>query len=149
MKHLSVLLQAYGFRALNLFMLIAMCALAAKWTWVFLTPEPRPVLIGTDSPAVMQPAETILGSHLFSHKIIINQPPPNLKLEGVFALENGAGGAAIFQDSSGKSIMVQSAAQILPGLRLDAIYKDHVVLDRDGAKMRLNLEEKSPPLILN
>lgn len=148
MKYLFVLLRRSGFGILNLVMLIALCALAAKWTWVFLTPVPQAMPDGVEMQTG-DAAEAILDRHVLSNRTVMNLPPPNLKLEGVFAAANGAGGVAIFQDSGGKSMMVPSTAQILPGMRLDAIYKDHVVIDRDGVKSRLNLEEKSPPLILN
>ncbi len=148
MNYLFVLLRRSGFGILNLTILIALCALAAKWTWVFLAPAPAAVPGVTVTPTG-DAAETILDRHLFSNRIVMNLPPPNLKLEGVFAAVNGAGGVAIFQDSGGKSMMVPSTAQILPGMRLDAIYKDHVVIDRDGVKSRLNLEEKAPPVTLN
>ncbi|HET9112897.1 MAG TPA: type II secretion system protein N [Burkholderiales bacterium] len=148
MKFLFALLQRSGFGILNLALLIALCAMAAKWTWIFLTPVTPVVPAGVDMPAG-DAAETIIDHRLLNNRTVMNLPPPNLVLEGVFAATNGSGGVAILRDGGGKSMMVPSTAQIQPGMRLDGIYRDHVVIDRDGVKSRLNLKEDAPPLTLN
>ncbi len=148
MNYLFVSLRRSGFGILNLIMLIALCALAAKWTWVFLTPVTQALPGGTYMPTG-DAAETIIDHRLLNNRTVMNLPPPNLVLEGVFAAANGSGGVAILRDSGGKSMMLPSTAQIQPGMRLDGIYRDHVVIDRDGVKSRLNLKENAPPLTLN
>ena len=146
MKHLIVLLKRSGFGLLNFLALLAFCALAAKWTWVFLAPAPVAVLEQSDS-AVMQGAATIIASHLLTGKMVLNQAPADIKLQGVFAAKNDAQGYAIFQ-TGGDSVMVPINGQVIPGTTLEAIYKDHVLLNRDGAKMRVELEQDAPPLNL-
>jgi hypothetical protein len=142
MMPIFVLLQRFGFKFLNVVMLLALCALAAKWTWVFLAPAPVALPEETDIP-VAQAAHLIIADHLLTGRETSGRPPSNLKLEGVFADENRGQGVAIFQ-LSGKSIMVPLKGQIMPGTSVDAIYPDHVVLDNNGVKESLNLEEKSP-----
>ena len=146
MKHLIILLKRSGFGLLNFLTLLAFCALAAKWTWLFLAPAPVAVLEQPDS-SVMQGAATIIASHLLTGKMVLNQAPGDIKLQGVFAAKYDAQGYAIFQ-IGGNSVMVPINGQVVSGTRLAAIYKDHVLLDRDGAKMRLELEQDSPPLNL-
>jgi hypothetical protein len=138
-----VLLQRYGFRFLNIVMLLALCALAAKWTWVFLAPAPI-ALPEVPGIAVTQAAQSIIADHLLTGKETSGQPPYNIKLEGVFAAENKGQGVAIFL-LSGKSVMVPLKGQVMPGMSVNAIDQDHVVLDYDGVQERLNLEEQSPP----
>ena len=143
MMPIFVLLQRFGFKFLNVVMLLLLCALAAKWSWVFWAPAPIPLPEVPDIP-VAQAAQLIIADHLLTSKETSGQPPADLKLEGVFAAENGGQGVAIFQ-LSGKSIMVPLKGQILPGMRVDEIDQDHVVLDHDGVKERLNLEVKTFP----
>ena len=145
MKHLFVLLQRSGFGILNFVMLLALSALAAKWTWVFITPSPVAMLEEAGNPK--RPLDAILADHLLTRKVVLDSPPPDIKLEGVFAAQGNHEGYAIFQ-SGGKNILVPLTGLVMPGIRLDAIYTDHVVFNREGVKMRLNLEEKSPPLDL-
>ncbi|MHB1677360.1 MAG: type II secretion system protein N [Sulfuriferula sp.] len=146
MKHLFALLQRSGFEFLNFVLLLALCAMAAKWTWVFLAPVTVAIPENVDI-STKQAAESIIADHLLAGKAAIERPPPDLKLEGVFAVEGGDRGIAIFQ-STGKSMIVPLKGQVMSGMMLDAIYKDHVVLDRNGAKARLNLEENPPPVAL-
>ncbi len=142
MKHLFVLLQRSGVGLLNFALLLALCALAAKWTWVFLAPA---TVAASQEPAAMprQPANAIIADHLLTAKVAMERPPSNIKLEGVFAVEGANQGIAILQ-TTGEAMMVPLKGLVSPGMTLDAIYKDHVVLNRDGAKARLNLQESAP-----
>ena len=146
MKHIFVLLQRSGFGFLNFLILLALCAVAAKWTWIFLAPASVALLKTPNRPAG-QSAEAIIADHLLTSKTSLDHPQLNIKLVGVFATEGNHQGVAIFQGAAG-GIMVALKRQVMPGIRLDAIYKDHVVLDRDGTKVRLNLEESAPPINL-
>lgn len=145
MTHIFVLLQRYKFNFLNFIALLSLCALAAKWTWVFLAPVPLIVSKSTP-PSTQKLAQSIIAAHLLTSNSSTNQPLLNIKLVGIFAADsmNKTNAVAIFL-VSGQSIIVPLNGQIVPGVRMIEVDKNHVVIERNGETEHVNLEVNSPP----
>src|SRR5690606_32693617 len=71
----------------------------------------------------------------------------NLKLRGVFAALGGLPALAILV-VDGQDQAVATGKEIQPGVTLDSVAPDHVILVNRGARERLDLEQLGQPLTL-
>lgn len=139
---------------LTLLLLLALAALLAHWTWRFAAPVPP-------LPAAGARAEVSLTAQLASLRAagLFGADPGaaaapaerattlNLKLRGVFAALGGLPAMAIV-GVEGQDQAVSTRQEIAPGVVLDAVEPDHVVLLNRGVRERLELDPVGRPLSL-
>ncbi len=142
-----------GVPFLSLLLLLAFAALAAHWTWRFAAP-------GAPQPAAAARAQVDLGAALASLRAarlfgateggaaVERETSLNLKLRGVFAALGGLPALAILA-VDGQDLAVATGSEIQPGVTLDAVAPDHVILVNRGARERLDLDELGRPLTLS
>ncbi len=138
-------LQRHIAGAMTVALAIFFCWLLARWTWVFVTPRELPAPVA--SPAVFDAIEPILGAHLFGAQAKDGtkaQPLTalQLKLRGVFATGRPQAASAVI-NSGAKDDAYRVGDAVLPGVVLEAVASDHVLLRRQGVLEQLNLEEKA------
>ena len=135
-------------------LLLALCAYtAARLVWLIITPPPELPRFSNQqkSPAknLQQTdyAAQIANAHLFGTPAVAQTTRPmdapvtrlNLKLRGVFAVEDETKGVALIAGSSGPEKMY-TVGQKLPGnITLSAVYPDRVILKRNGQFETLKL----------
>src|SRR4051812_22803321 len=111
----------------------------AYWTWVFLAPP-----AAEDSRAAGPAVDLAAIAHLFDGKPPAGSTPQastsGLRLKGVIAPTPGVAASAIFSTGSGKDIAVYVGREIMPGVKLSAVYPDRVMLSRAGVEERIDLE---------
>ena len=140
------------------FLLLILCAYtAAQLVWLFVTPAPElPVLTTARQPArtpqQQSPnhASQIASLHLFGTQEVKSQPQQpieapetrlNLKLHGVFAVEDESKGLALIAGSSGPEKMYAVGAKIPGNITLTSVHPDRVILQRNGQYEPLRLPE--------
>lgn len=129
-------------RALDAFVMVVLVLVLAwqlaYWTWVFLTPP------ATDESRESSPAVDLAAiARLFG-----GAPPAGsttastsgLRLKGVIAPTPGVAASAIFSTGTGKDLAVYVGREVQPGVKLTAVYPDHVTLSRNGVEERIDLE---------
>ncbi len=146
MKLIFTGLQRSALGLVNFAALLALCALMAKWTWVFLAPSPVEAPIVSSLPDSGF-SETIMASHLLAGSTAEDSTPLAISLQGVFAAEAGHSSYAILS-ADGKTILAPVNTVVVPGVTLHAIYPDHVVLEQGGREVRVKLEQDAPALSL-
>jgi general secretion pathway protein C len=147
--------------ALLLILLVAQYA--ATLTWRFLpgsvVDEPAVAAVeepdATPLPARQQPvalATRIVQWHLFG-EVRPDEPKPvvqveaapdtqlNLKLRGVFASSVPNGGRAIIADAGGREDAYSVGDEVAAGVKLNRIFPDRVLLERNGRLEALRLPE--------
>jgi general secretion pathway protein C len=137
----------------NLLLLLTLAALLAHWTWRFAAPVPP--LPGADARADVKlgaALEALRSAKLFGAAegggaTAERATTLNLKLHGVFAALGGLPALAILA-VDGKDQAIATGKEIQPGVVLDAVAPDHVILLNRGARERLDLEEVGRPLAL-
>ena len=137
-------------------LLLALCAYtAAQLVWLIMTPAPDlPRFSGQqESASKKQPqtdyASQIASAHLFGtqQNQQITQPMDapvtrlNLKLRGVFAVEDESKGVALIAGSSGPEKMYTVGKKLPGNITLSAVYPDRVILKRNGQLETLKLPE--------
>jgi len=136
--------------AVTLLALALLCWVLARWTWVVIAPAAPPVPPPTAAPIDLQAAlDEILRARLFSGKPSA-QPPVapasrhDVQLAGVLAtLPNGRGWAVLQLEGKPHQVAVAaSGAEILPGVVLDQVLADHVVVRRQGNRERIELARR-------
>lgn len=118
--------------------------LAARWFWYLATPAETPTAPPRGRIQLGAAAATLVDAHLFgaapsgSGERVTNL---NVKLKGVFASGSDAPAFAIL-NTGGKDEAARAGREIVPGVVLESVYPEHVVLRRNGALERVNLEER-------
>jgi general secretion pathway protein C len=143
-----------GVPQFNLLLLLALAALLAHWTWRFAAPVPPLKASGARADIKL---DTVLASlreaHLFGAaggqaNVSAEQVTSlNLKLHGVFAAPGGLSAMAILS-VDGKDQAIATGYEVVPGVMLDAVAPDHVILINRGVRERLDLEALGRPLTL-
>lgn len=140
---------------LNLGLVALLCWQLAHWTWLFFAPEPprpAPPAVGTPDPA--QLLDTIRAAQLFGSTSHVVPPDAtqattslNLRLSGVFATAGRLPAVAIIKVENQGDLPFSNGDTILPGVTLEQVRPDHVVLNRGGIREKLLLEQKGAPLV--
>lgn len=144
-----------GVPMLSLFLLLALAALAAHWTWRFAAPQPPLPAAGARAEANLAAAlQTLREARLFGVAAdggagtAERETALNLKLRGVFAALGGLPALAIV-NVDGQDQAVATGQEIQPGVVLDAVAPDHAILVNRGVRERLDLDEMGRPLTLS
>jgi len=119
-------------------LVIALAWVAAKWTWAFVAPpaESRPAL---SAPAV----DIASAARLFGGDSAVaagpTRGPASFRLKGVVAPSAGSVGAAVL-NVNGKDRAILLGAEVQPGVKLEEVGPDHVVISRAGVRERIDLD---------
>ncbi|MEP7348891.1 MAG: type II secretion system protein N [Sphingorhabdus sp.] len=73
----------------------------------------------------------------------------NLTLFGIRANESSGGGSAIIGGEDGVQLSYAVGDEVIPGVTLDAVAFDHVILSRGGVKESLYLDQSVPAETVN
>jgi len=145
MKHW--LLREGWIALLELALVAALAISLAHWTWVALAPG------ATAAPSVAsQSAAPLAGRPRMPN--LFGAPPERaaagdgaqdfrVKLRGVISPSAADKGRAIFALENGKSTTTSPGEAIVPGVVLQEVHADHVLVSRDGATRRITLERRS------
>jgi general secretion pathway protein C len=134
--------------AVTLLALALLCWVLARWTWVLLAPAAPVVVPATPAPVDIQAAlDEILRARLFSGKAAGEAPIAgtarrDVQLAGVFATAPQGRGWAVLQLEGKAQQVAANGTEIAPGLLLDQVFGDHVVVTREGTRERIDLARR-------
>jgi general secretion pathway protein C len=118
--------------------------LAARWLLYFASPVEAPAVSGRERVQLGAAAQALSDAHLFGAapvgaggEAVSNL---NIKLKGVFAGGANAPSVAIV-NTGDRDETARVGGEIVPGVVLEAVHPKHVMLRRNGALERVNLEE--------
>lgn len=118
--------------------------LAARWVLYFAAPVEAPAVSGRERVQLGVAAQALSDAHLFGvapagagGEAVSNL---NIKLKGVFASRADAPSMAII-NTGDRDETARVGGEIVPGVVLEAVHPHHVMLRRNGALERVNLEE--------
>jgi general secretion pathway protein C len=117
--------------------------LAARWLLYFLAPEETPPVPQLERVQLGAAAQALADAHVFgiapagpAREMVSNL---NIKLRGVFAGGPDAPSLAIV-NTGARDETARVGGEIVPGVVLEAVHPQHVVVRRNGELERLNLE---------
>ena len=109
----------------------------AYWTWAWCAPAPLPM--GT--PVAEPPGRLAAANNLFGGLpgAARADAPTGLavKLLGVMADKPAGTGYALLQLDAKKTEVVRAGAYLAPGIRLEAVFPEQVILQRNGVRETL------------
>ncbi len=118
--------------------------LAARWVLYFAAPAEVPAVSGRERVPLGVAAQALSDAHLFGvapagagGDAVSNL---NIKLRGVFASRADAASMAII-NTGDRDETARVGGEIVPGVVLEAVHPEYVMLRRNGALERVNLEE--------
>lgn len=130
-------------------LLIAVLGISlAHWTWVVLAPR----TIAASSLATQfeaQPGAPQVKRNLFgvvqegkASAVVDASPTSRIKLLGILSHGVAGGGRAIFALETGKPKTVEAGSQVVPGLVLQEVHSDYVLVARSGLVERMKLDRR-------
>jgi type II secretory pathway component PulC len=134
--------------AATLLALALLCWVLARWTWVLFAPAVPVVVPPAPAPIDLQAAlDDILRARLFSGQPGATPEPAittrrDLQLAGVLATAPQGRGWAVLQIEGKAHQVASSGSEIVPGVTLDQVFADHVVVDRRGNRERIDLARR-------
>jgi general secretion pathway protein C len=134
--------------AATLLALALLCWVLARWTWVLFAPAVPVVVPPPPPPIDLQAAlDEILRAKLFSGQPAATLPAPtarhDIQLAGVLATAPQGRGWAVLQLEGKAHQVASSGSEIMPGVMLDQVLADHVVVDRQGSRERIDLARRA------
>ena len=115
---------------------IALCVSAAYWAMQLYKPAARPVAAPprTEQPMPsLDAAANLLGGH--STAVVAS----NFQLKGVVMASNPAESVAILVANGKKPQAVRANAEVVPGVTVKEVQRDHVLLSEGGVTKRVEL----------
>lgn len=118
---------------------VALAALLAHWTWVFVTPAGTAAV----APSGAGGTDPAAAGRLFGGSDTAAMPAAQggLRLKGVIAPSPGDTASAVFS-VGGKDRPVLLGAEVEPGVKLVEVAPDHAIVSRGGARERIDLETR-------
>jgi len=137
---------------INVGLLVFFLWLLSRWTWSFFpTSQSMPPRMSPTRAATGDAVAVIGKARLFGGAAEPTAPTGltslNFKLLGVFATQEQKGTAAIINTGDPKNKAVRAGEEVAPGIVLDTVFADHVLLRRQGVTERLNLDRKGGNLL--
>lgn len=114
-------------------------ALLAKWTWVLFAPHTLAVLPPKPETAVEASAALFGVAASGAAAATVGAAVSNVRLLGVFS---GKQGFAVFKLDEKSQHGVALGEEVSPGNKLVEVADDHVLIEHNGARQRVNLENK-------
>lgn len=134
-----------------LLLMIALGAQLAHWTWVFYAPSQDSLAMQPSQADPATAGHIIAAAHLFG---LSTQAPAVrnsdgvdsiIRLKGVFAAPGRIPGYAIINTGGKTDFAVRAGDEVQPGIKLQSVFSQYIVVNRDGALQRINLEQKQVP----
>ena len=114
--------------------LVLLACVLAYWTWTWLAPPPEPRSSGLVETPRLESAYAMFGATQVTSRA---QSGSALTLLGVAAASGEKPGHALLRVDGTRTIVVREREEVVPGLALAEVHRDHVVLDRGGARETL------------
>lgn len=123
----------------------------AHWFWKFAAPSPS--VIGSAVAPAARPLESIVAAGIFGtaptvHATAATLGASELHLRGISSTRRG--GMAVIAVDKGRTVTAAVGEEIVPGVKLDKVHPDHVIVTRAGIPQRLELPQRrstdQPPI---
>ncbi|TNC96036.1 MAG: hypothetical protein FD121_1219 [Gallionellaceae bacterium] len=128
-----------AFFSWNALAVIVCAILLARWTWIFIAPKDAAL------PTTAAWKKTSKANHLFGDVPLTGAASSgslgNIQLVGVFA--HPTAGFAVLS-IEGKQVGVGLGELVMPGTRLVETKTDHVLIERGGIRLRIDLPAGKP-----
>lgn len=155
MKYSLHSLSSRWLTAVSLLLVIAAGVSAAGWTWkirsLFVVSALPDSVGDIPNEQVFAPgvssARSIVNSHLFGQAggltASLSSFGPQLKLFGTFSGSRKTPEYALIGIDGGRALPFSKGAEVVPGMRVEAVAIDHVLIIRAGVTERLNLPSRT------
>jgi len=117
---------------------VVIALLLARWTWILFAPQTMAVLAPKPDIA-KEISNTIFGTEASTTVTSYSSLLPSVHLLGVFT---GKHGFAVLKLDEKNQRGVALGEEIINGIRLIKVESDHVVLEHNGMRQQVNLENK-------
>ena len=127
--------------------LLALAAvLIAQWFWVFVAPKVTEPPESSHADPV-RPLDAIRRANLFGAGERASPPisagaPTDLVLRGILADRNG--GMAVIAIERNQTVAIRAGEDVAPGVRLQSVQPDHVVVEQHGVSRRIEIAQRKP-----
>lgn len=147
LRHIAPAMRRRWPELLALLLAVLLAAQLAHWTWIFFTPKALQLPV-SNGPKVSASIDTVVARHLFgepaqSSSPVVAATNANVRLSGVFASVGVLPAFAIISTDGQPSHSVKTGDMISPGVKLDAVFADHIILSRNGQREKVDLDARA------
>lgn len=117
----------------------------AYWTWTAFAPRPEPRTWSAGEAATRaESARGLFGSSPRDRAAAVPAASA-IRLLGIVAATGDRPGYAVVRLDARSSLAVRAGENVAPGIRLAEVHPDHVVLDRNGVREKLDWPRARKP----
>jgi type II secretory pathway component PulC len=124
--------------------LVLLAIVCAYWFWIFAAPTGS-AAVEPLTTATTRPLDAIRRARLFGEGAGVATAAPvrtDLVLRGISASKNG--GLAVIALDRSRTVTVRSGDEIAPGILLERVLHDHVIVVQNGMTQRIELPQRKP-----
>jgi len=132
-------------RTLSVALLVLLAVVCAHWFWIFFAPAVS-APADTTTTEILRPLDRIRRANLFgaSATALVAAPTrSDLVVRGISADRKG-GGMAVIAIDRGRTVTVRAGDEIAPGIQLERVERDHVIVVQNGIAQRIDLPQRKP-----
>lgn len=134
-------MMRYSKLYIDLIVWVGLCVSVTYWAIPWLQPT-TPSFMGATTPSITQEKEGMTADALFSGRTTVSVASGNYSLRGVLVSNDARESVAIVSIDNKPAQAIKAGTEIMPGIIMQEIRRDHVLISEQGAVRQLMLPQE-------
>jgi general secretion pathway protein C len=127
---------------INVILFAMLCMVLSFWGLQIFKPKIRPM----QAPVSVESYEPSVGQwgNLFGRSAVAEVAPSNYQLKGIIVAPHARDSVAIIMVEGKPNFTIGIGKELLPGVKLQEVHRDHVIVSESGITRRIDLPAAAP-----
>ena len=127
---------------INVILFAMLCAVLSFWGLQIFKPKIRPM----QAPVSVDSYEPSVGQwgNLFGQSAVAEAAPSSYQLKGIIVAPQSRDSVAIIMVEGKPNFTIGIGKELLPGVKLQEVHRDHVIVSESGITRRIDLPAATP-----
>ena len=127
---------------INVILFAMLCAVLSFWGLQIFKPKIRPM----QAPVSVDSYEPSVGQwgNLFGQAAVAEAAPSSYQLKGIIVAPQSRDSVAIIMVEGKPNFTIGIGKELLPGVKLQEVHRDHVIVSESGITRRIDLPAATP-----
>jgi general secretion pathway protein C len=127
---------------INVILFAMLCAMLSFWGLQIFKPKIRPM----QAPVSVDSYEPSVGQwgNLFGQSAVAEAAPSSYQLKGIIVAPQSRDSVAIITVEGRPNFTIGIGKELLPGVKLQEVHRDHVIVSESGITRRIDLPAATP-----
>lgn len=127
---------------INIILFAMLCAVLSFWGLQIFKPKIRPM----QAPVSVDSYEPSVGQwgNLFGQSAVAEAAPSSYQLKGIIVAPQSRDSVAIIMVEGKPNFTIGIGKELLPGVKLQEVHRDHVIVSESGITRRIDLPAATP-----